>query len=201
MAIISDGTTIADAASFSVGLGNMVLLNTATASSSASLSFNNTYINSTYPIYKFEFINLHPQTNNVTLEFNVSTDNGSNYNVAKTTTHFRTYLKEDGTGAFLGYITGFDLAQGTGEQTLSGGVGNDNDQSLSAELTLFNPSSTTFIKHFIARTQFYEAADFSESNFTAGYANTASAVNAIRFKLSSGDIDSGQIKLYGIKGS
>jgi len=181
-----------------VPTGKMTLLNTATASSSASLSFDSTYINSDYLIYKFEFINLHSANNDTLLQFNVSTDNGSNYNVAKTTTHFRTYLNENGTGAFLGYITGFDLAQGTGEQTLSGGMGNDNDQSLSAELTLFNPSSTTFVKHFIARTQFYEATDFSESNFTAGYANTTSAVNAIRFKLSSGNIDAGQIKLYGL---
>ena len=177
--------------------GSLNLISTQTASSSSTISFTSG-IDSTYDEYVFKFIDVHPETNNVTLEFNVSIDGGSNYNVAKTTTHFRTYLKEDGSGGFLGYITGFDLAQGTGEHTLSGGVGNDGDQSLSAQLSLFNPSSTTFVKHFTARTQFYEAADFSESNFSGGYVNTTSAVNAIRFKFSSGNIDAGTFKMYGI---
>ena len=174
--------------------GNLVLVSSATASGSATIDFTL----GDYKEYQFYFVNIHPANNDTLLQFNVSTDNGSNYNVAKTTTHFRTYLNENGTGSFLGYITGFDLAQGTGEQTLSGGMGNDNDQSLSAELTLFNPSSTTFVKHFIARTQFYEASDFSESNFTAGYANTTSALTNIRFKMSSGNIDSGTILMYGV---
>ena len=204
MAIISDGTTIADAASFSVGLGNMVLLNTATASSSASLSFNNTYINSTYPIYKFEFINLHPATDSVAFGFNVSIDNGSNYNVAKTTTNFDSAHNEAGNDTAFGYAAGRDLAQGTGDQIFMGAganLGADNDQSISGTLNLFNPSSTTFIKHFIGRSHGSEYRDQAWSSFVAGYANTTSAINAIQFQMSSGNIDSGQIKLYGIKGS
>ena len=201
MAIISDGTTIADAASFSVGLGNMVLLNTATASSSASLSFNNTYINSTYPIYKFEFINLHPASGDVDFQFNMSADNGSNYNVTKTTTLFRAYHREDGGGNSLNYVTGSDLAQSTSFQTLAITVDNDADSSCVGSLTLFNPSSTTFVKHFISRIQEVAYQTTSQEFYIAGYGNTTSAVNAIQFKMASGNIDAGQIKLYGIKGS
>ena len=204
MAIISDGTTIADAASFSVGLGNMVLLNTATASSSASLSFNSTYINSTYPIYKFEFIDIHPATNSAYFQVNLSIDSGSNYNVTKTTTYFHAYNNEAGDANALNYDPARDLAQSTSYQDISYQTGNDNDQSTSGNLFLFNPSSTTFIKHFLINIHSYSdvsGTDYSINTYVGGYGNTTSAVNAINFKFSSGNIDAGQIKLYGIKGS
>jgi hypothetical protein len=201
VAIISDGTTIADAASFSVGLGNMVLLNTATASSSASLSFNSTYINSTYPIYKFEFINMHPASGDIDFQFNMSADNGSNYNVTKTTTLFRAYHREDGGGNSLNYVSGSDLAQSTAFQTLAVTVDNDADSSCVGSLTLFNPSSTTFVKHFISKMQEVAYQTTTQEFYIAGYGNTTSAVDAIQFKMASGNIDAGQIKLYGIKGS
>ena len=146
MPFISNGTTILDNGAFSVGLGSKILLSTATASSSASLSFNSTYINSTYPIYKFEFINIHPQNNN-DFQFNISTDNGSNYNVAKTSTYFTSAHAENDVEASVGYNGVRDLAQGTGYQFLSHVVGNGNDESLSGSMTLFNPSSTVFVKH------------------------------------------------------
>jgi hypothetical protein len=201
MPFISNGTTILDNGAFSVSLGSKVLLSTATASASASLSFNSTYINSTYPIYKFEFINCHPATDTVDFQFNLSTDNGSNYNVTKTSTYFSTYHYEDGAISNLLYQSDKDLAQGTGEQQITDNSGNGNDECWSGSLTLFNPSSTTYVKHFISRINSYSHDDASESGFVGGYANTTSAVNAIRFKMSSGNIDAGTIKLYGIKDS
>ena len=204
MAIISDGTTIADAASFSVSLGSMVLLNTATASNSASLSFNSTYITSTYPIYKFEFINIHPATNSAYFQVNLSIDNGSNYNVTKTTTYFHAYNNEAGDANALNYDPARDLAQSTSYQDISYQTGNDNDQSTSGNLFLFDPSSTTFAKHFLININTYSdvsGTDYSINTYVGGYGNTTSAVNAINFKFSSGNIGSGQIKLYGIKGS
>ena len=199
MAIISDGTTIADAASFSVSLGNMVLLNTATASNSASLSFNSTYITSTYPIYKFEFINIHPATNSAYFQVNLSIDNGSNYNVEVTNTLFRAYHRENGDNPTLTYETGADQAQGTAFIRLDeNDGGNDNDHSASGILKLYNPSSTTFIKHYVGRVQYSQKDDYSINTYTQGYFNTTSAINNIQFKMGSGEIQGGTIQVFGV---
>ena len=178
----------------------MVLLSTQTASSSSAISFTSN-IDDTYPVYMFKFIDIHPATNNVIFQFNLSVDSGSNYNVAKTSSYFRALHNEAGSSTNLVYQTSHDLAQGTGMQDLAQGIGNDNDQCTVGTLHLFNPSNTTFVKHFIARFNTYEAADFSIDQYCAGYGNTTSAVDAVKFQMSSGNIDSGTIKLYGIKDS
>ena len=207
MAIISNATTIADAGAFSVGLGSKVHIKTLTASSSATLSFvhgtDGVVLDSTYPIYKFEFINMHPATDGVAFEFNLSIDSGSNYNVTKTTTNFGAFHSEDDSSTALNYDTGRDLAQSTAFQTLftSGALGNGSDESTSGQLKLFNPSSTTFVKHFMSNVNYYNNGNYSINSYVAGYGNTTSAVNAIRFQMSSGNIDDGKIKLYGIKDS
>ena len=180
-----------------IATGNMILLSSQTASSSASISFT-TGIDSTYKEYQFYFINMHPATNGVEFQFNMSTDGGSSYNVAKTTTTFEASQNEAGSSTNLTYQAGDDLAQGTGFQELSDGIGNENDECNAGTLTLFNPSSTTYVKHFIATTNMYNGGDFSVNDFTAGYGNTTSAVNAIQFKMSSGNIDEGTILMYGI---
>jgi hypothetical protein len=180
-----------------IATGNMVLLSSQTASASASISFT-TGIDSTYKEYQFYFINMHPATNGVEFQFNMSTDGGSSYNVAKTTTTFEASQNEAGSSTNLTYQAGDDLAQGTGFQELSDGIGNENDECNAGTLTLFNPSSTTYVKHFIATTNMYNGGDFSVNDFTAGYGNTTSAVNAIQFKMSSGNIDEGTILMYGI---
>ena len=204
MAIISNAVTIADAGAFSVSLGSMVHIKTLTASSSATLSFvdgtADVVLDSTYPIYKFEFIDIHPSSNDVNFQFNMSTDGGSNYNVTKTTTFFRGYHTEAGSGS-LEYDTGRDLAQSTSNASITREIGNLNDESTAGNLFLFNPSSTTFVKHYTSRFQDYSHADASVDSYSAGYGNTTSAVNAIRFTFSSGNIDAGKIKLYGIKDS
>ena len=179
-------------------------IKTLTASSSSTLSFvdgsSDVVLDSTYPIYLFKFINMHPETNDVSFVFNLSADTGSNYNVAKTTSFFRARHKEDDSATALEYRTSQDLAQGTGTQQLAGS-GNDNDQAISGTLTLFNPSSTTFVKHFIATNNACDEGNGTRNNFIAGYANTTSAIDAIQFSFASGDIDAGTIKLYGIKDS
>ena len=180
--------------------GSLVPISEQTASGSASISFT-TGIDSTYPIYKFEFINIHPQTDNVTFQFNMSTDGGSNYNVAKTTTFFRALHEESDGSATLGYRTGDDLAQGTSGQDLIASIGNGNDENGSGSLQIFNPSSAIFVKHFIGTTSSYWQANGELNDFIAGYGNTTSPVNAIQFFMTSGNIDSGTIKLYGIKDS
>jgi len=183
--------------------GALVHIKTLTASSSANLSFVNgassVVLDNTYPIYKFEFINIHPATNNAEFVFNVSTDAGSNYNLAKTTTWFQSYHNEGDSAAGISYETSQDLAQGTGTAIINYNMGTDNDENLSGEMYLFNPSSTTFVKHFIARTNNTEASGYSIDAHMAGYVNSTSDVDAIQFSASSGNIDAGQIKLYGIK--
>ena len=209
MAIISNAVTIADAGAFSVGLGSMVLIKTITLSSAAAnISFvdgaSSVVLDDTYPIYQFEFFDIHPATNAAEISFNVSIDTGSNYNIAKTTTCFRGYhTEDDSTGASVDYVGDFDLAQATGFQPLALNQGNANDESAAGILTLFNPSSTTFVKHFL-----FSGSNSHDANTPgavtghfAGYANTTSAVDAIQFKMSTGNIDAGTIKMYGIKDS
>ena len=207
MAIISNATTIADAGAFSVSLGSKVHIKTLTASASATLSFvhgtDGVVLDSTYPIYKFEFINIHPATDSTHFTFQGSTNGGSSYGIAITSSSFQTNHQEDGSGANLYYWAGGDLAQSTSFQRLAVYVDNDADSNSSGYLQLFNPSSTTFVKHFIARMSLNQDASpkMLLDNYTAGYGNTTSAVNAIRFQMSSGNIDDGKIKLYGIKDS
>ena len=182
--------------------GSLVHIKTLTASSSGTLSFvhgtDGVVLDSTYPIYKFEFINIHPATNNVKLEFNLSTDGGSSYNVAKTTTAIQCYHYENNAEAILAYDSGDDAAQDTGFIKFIGtGIGNNNDENLSATMSLFNPSSTTFVKHFIINGNTY-VSGLSYNGLTAGYGNTTSSINAIQFRVVSGNIDSGKIKLFGI---
>jgi hypothetical protein len=181
-----------------IATGNMVLISSQTASASASISFT-TGIDSTYKEYQFYFINMHPATDSVDLEFNMSTDGGSNYNVTKTTTFFRAYNYESDIEALLAYDGGVDLAQSTAFQNIGNDVGNDNDQQCSGFLQVFNPASTTYVKHFISNTNIAHQSDISINFYVAGYGNTTSAVNAIRFKYSSGNIDDGTILMYGIK--
>ena len=176
---------------------SLVLISEQTASSSANISFTSG-IDSTYKEYVFKFIDIHPATDAQAFTFNLSADGGSNYNVTKTTTYFLAYHNEGGSSTTLGYTSSADLAQSTGEKYLFRDIGNDNDQSGSGTLHLFNPSSTTFVKHFIGNFQSYKSDDYTHQNFPAGYGNTTSAVNAIRFKFASGNIDSGTIKMYGV---
>jgi len=184
----------------SISGGGLNLISTQTASGSSSLSFTSG-IDSTYKEYVFKFINIHPSANS-DFAFNMSIDGGSNYNTTKTTTFFNAYHYEDGSAANLAYLTADDLAQGTGYQVLMafGDLGINADDSLSGYLHLFEPSSTTFVKHFISTTvgSNNEAAPYVNNDFIAGYANTTSAVNAVDFKMISGNIDSGVIKLYGV---
>ena len=181
----------------SISGGGMTLISEQTASGSANLSFTSG-IDDTYNSYVFKFINCHPSINDTHFQFNGSTDSGSNYNVTKTTTYFNAYHNEADSATSLTYDTGADLAQSTAFQGIAFGVGNDADQSVSGTLQLFNPSSTTFVKHFISDCNFSMHADYTWNGFVAGYFNTTSAIDAIRFQMNGGNIDSGVIKLYGI---
>ena len=173
------------------------LLNTSTASGASSVSFTDL---TGYKIFKFVFIDANPVTDAVHFTFQTSTDGGSNYNTTLTTTAFRTYHRENDAAASLDYVTGEDQAQGTAYQILAYGIGNDADQSCAGELHLFNPSSTTYVKHFYSRSNRYFSSgsgDGTGDSFFAGYFNTTSAINAIDFKMSSGNFD-GTIKQYGL---
>ena len=203
MALISNGSTIFDAGSMASGFGgSMTFIKKLTASASATLSFvdgtDGVVLDDTYKEYVFTFNNIHPATNDSGFMFNGSIDAGSNYNVTKTSTFFYTYHRESDIGTGLDYNTGHDLAQGTGDQKLAHGVGNGDDENVVGTLNLFNPSSTTFVKHFIANTHLNDQGDYAVSNYSAGYFNTTSAIDAIIFKMDSGNIDAGDICLYGI---
>ena len=184
---------------------SLTLIKTLTASSSATLSFvdgsSDVVLDSTYPIYLFKFINIHPETNSKELRFNGSTDSGSNYNVTKTSTSFEVAHYEDDSLTNFRYRTDQDQAQSTAFHPLIADIGNLDDECAVGSMYLFNPSSTTFVKNFIIEFQNYVANNQSQQNFSGGYFNTTSAVDAIQFKMNTGNIDSGTIKLYGIKDS
>ena len=184
------------------GLGSMVFIKKLTASSSGTLSFvdgaSGVVLDDTYKEYFFTFNNMHPQTAESRFQFNISVDTGSNYNVAKTTTFFYARHYENGSGGQLSYRADDDLAQGTGFQNLTIGQNNNADDGTSGSLNLFNPSSTTFVKHFTSRVNMIASNPFTFDGYIAGYGNTTSAVDAVRFQMSSGNIDSGDICLYGI---
>jgi len=179
-------------------LGNLVFISRSTASSSASLSITSG-ISSTYKEYIFFFNNIHPQTDEKNFVFNLSIDGGSNYNVTKTTTFFRAQHLENGTSQVFEYVTGDDLAQSTSDARISNLCGNDSDQCISGYLHLFDPSNTTFVKHFISNVNScFTNSEASVNLYMAGYGNTTSAVDAITFKFDSGNIDSGTIDMYGV---
>jgi len=180
-----------------IATGNMVLISSQTASASASISFT-TGINSTYKEYQFYFINVRPATDNANFSFNLSTDSGSNYNVAKTTTYIVTFANEANNDTVLAYDTAKDSAQDTGFANFVTNQGNGADECFSGSMQLFNPASTTYVKHFITNTNGYLSSDYSVENFIAGYGNTTSAINAIQFKYTSGNIADGTILMYGI---
>ena len=180
--------------------GTLTLLSTQTASSSANLSFT-TGIDSTYDEYVFKFINLKPATDQVPFMFNLSTNGGSTYAVTKTTSVFRAFHQEDDTVEQLSYYGSYDLAQSTDYQAIFWSVGNASDESCSGTLSLFNPSSTTYVKHYIFSGNEYEGTNYTINGYVAGYGNTTSAVNAIDFKFNSGNIADGIIKMYGVKKS
>ena len=180
-----------------ISTGSMTLLQTQTASSSSTIDFTSN-IDSTYDVYCFKFIDIHPASSGVRFDVNFSTDSGSNYNVTKTTTLFNAQHAQNDSFSTLAYQAAEDLAQSTSDQMLANSLGNANDESSAGYLFLFAPSSTTFVKHFISRYQRYGLNSYSIESNIAGYCNTTSAVNAVRFQMSSGNIDSGLIKLYGI---
>ena len=182
-------------------LGEMRFIKKQTASSSATISFVNgtsdVVLDDTYKEYLFTFNNIHPETDEK--DFTVGfRDGGSAYDATKTTTTFYAYHDEGDSGAALAYIAGHDQAQSTGFQQLGDAIGNDNDQCCSGYMRLFNPSSTTFVKHFMASMNTITDANYSVNEFTAGYCNVTAAIDAVQFKMDSGDIDAGDICLFGI---
>ena len=185
--------------------GSMTLIKTLTASSDSTLSFvdgsSDVVLDNTYPVYLFKFINMHPATDGA--EFQVGfRDGGTDYDAIKTTTGFLAIHTESDSETGLNNRSALDgQAQNTGFLNLNLNLGNDNDQSLSGSMFLFNPSSTTFVKHFMTDVQYSQNTDGSINYRCAGYCNTTTAIDGVQFKMSSGNIDAGTIKLYGVKDS
>ena len=190
----------------SLNLGSMVFIKKLTSDGSDdTLSFvdGTSYVvlYDTYKEYMFIFKDIHAETDATNFQFQGNAAAGSGYNETITSTNFRAVHNEGGTITALAYITGGDQAQGTGTAIINYNMGTDNDENLSGEFWLFNPSSTTFIKHFIDRTNNTEASGYSIDAHMAGYVNSTSDVDAIQFSASSGNLDAGTIKMYGIKDS
>jgi hypothetical protein len=180
--------------------GALNLISTQTASSSSTISFTSG-IDSTYDEYVFKFIDIHPDTVRKDFTFQADTGTNTSYNQTMTTTFFRAFHNEADTSASLSYDGGRDQAQGSAFQQLLNEVSIDNDGNGCGVLQLFNPSSTTFVKHFIFRgsVSYNEgSAPAARDHYVAGYFNTTTAITRVQFKMSGGNIDSGVIKLYGI---
>ena len=180
--------------SSATGAGGMTLLSTQTASSDSTITFDSG-IDSTYKEYIFKYYDIHPSAG-VRLAVNFR-DGSTAYDATKTSTFFEAYQNEAGTSTSLAYVTDYDLAQSTAVQSI-GYIGNENDESCAGTLHLFDPSNTTFVKHFISRTQSMSGAPKTTDCFTAGYANVTAAIDGVEFSVSSGTIDSGTIDMYGV---
>jgi hypothetical protein len=203
MGLISNGTTVFDAGAMASGFGgSMTFIKKLTASNSATLSFvdgsSSVVLDNTYKEYLFTFNNIHPITDNVYLSFQGNKAGGSDYNETITSSVFQAYNFEATENGVVGYRTDLDKAQGTTFQQLTQNTGTDNDQGVSGYLHLYDPSSTTFVKHFTSRFNTYYYQEITIDVFTAGYFNETDAIDEIQFKFNSGNIDSGDICLYGI---
>ena len=174
-----------------------MLLSTLTADGSGTTITFDSNIDSTYSEYIFKYINVHPATNEAGLFVNFR-DGSTAYDATKTTTYFAAEHREDGSGGALNYSASSDLAQSTSAQKLTGNIGNDNDQSASGTLHLFNPSSTTFVKHFFGAGNEYQGGDYITNVFYAGYCNVTAAIDGVQFSMSSGNMDAGTFKMYGV---
>ena len=199
MGLISNGTTLLDAGSISAAKGALTHIKTLTASSSSDLTFlhgsASVVLDGTYKEYIFKFYDIHPSANSM-LSVNFR-DGGTNYDATKTSTFFEAYQNEAGTSTSLAYVTDYDLAQSTAVQRL-GYVGTENDESLAGTMHLFDPASTTFVKHFMSEVHGYHSSDLAINTFVSGYCNVTAAIDGVQFTMASGNIDSGTIKLYGV---
>ena len=183
------------------GGGVWNLIKTYTASSDSTLSFvegTDGVDFTAYDEFVFKFIEIHPATDEVSLSFQADTGTNTSYNQTITSTVFFSQHAEDDSSTTLTYSTGRDLAQATTFQTLTIDAGNANDECVAGYLHLFNPSSTTFVKHFIAVSNSPTNGTHAANMYTAGYFNTTTALTRVQFKMDGGNIDSGVIKLYGI---
>ena len=179
-----------------VSAKSMILLATETASSSSTVTFASN-IDDTYKEYIIKFYDVHPATDNQPLTVGFR-DGSTAYDATKTTTFFYAYQGESSGSSALAYVSGSDLAQATGFQKLTGSVGNGNDESCTGTLHLYDPSNTTFVKHFISRVSNYEGSDYAMEAYVAGYCNVTAAIDGVQFKFDSGNIDAGTFKLYGV---
>ena len=176
--------------------GNLILLSTQTASSSSTISFTSN-IDSTYKEYIFRFYDLNPGTDASYFQFQADTGTNTSYNQTMTTTWFNSYHNEADSGTNLGYSTGDDQAQGTSFQSITGLIGNGADESGAGILHIFDPSNSTFTKHYMSRMQYLDRNDASIEIYSAGYFNTTTALTRFQFKFHQGNFD-GVIKLYGV---
>ena len=181
----------------SISSGDLNLLATNTISSGVSSSDFTSGIDSTYDNYMFKLINIHVANDGSEFRMNFR-DGGSSFDATKQSTCYQVSHQESGGSTSLGYETGFDLANGTADQTIVRNIGNASDESLSGTIFLFSPSSTTFVKHFISDTQTVISSNQTDRCFVAGYCNVTAAIDGITFKPDSGNIDSGVIKMYGL---
>ena len=200
MAVISNGTTLINNATLDSGVatGAMKLITTNTISSAASSISFTSGIDTTYKSYIFYWNNIKPSAVDAQFTFQGSTNGGSSYGISTTVAYYNAYHNESGTTTNLGYRTGEDQANSTDYQSFQVNYGGEADENGAGWLQIFEPSSTTYIKHFISRSSNYHSADYAIDCFFGGYFNTASNINAIDFKMDNGNTASGTIKMYGI---
>jgi len=205
MGVISNGTTLLDAGALDSGVatGSMTLIKTITASSDSTISFvhgaSSVVFDGTYKEYVFKFYDIHPSANAKSLTFQTDTGTNTNYNIACTTTAIKAYHNEPDSQTQLDYDTQYDAAQSTSFINLAEEIMSNNDSSTSGTLQIFDPANATFVKHFMSDMHGMRNDVYAWRFMKAGYFNTTTALTRVQFKLNSGNIDSGTIKLYGVK--
>tara|TARA_R110000764_G_scaffold193622_1_gene278947 strand:- start:226 stop:762 length:537 start_codon:yes stop_codon:yes gene_type:complete len=175
----------------------LVYIASVTASASATVSFT-TGIDASFNEYQWHFVNMHPAADYAQFQFQVNADGLTGFNEVMTTTIFQAYHRENDADSGLGYDAAYDQGQGTAYQPIATNVGNGSDRASSGILTLYDPSSTTYVKHFTANTNTHHGSAVTQNYFTAGYINTTNAIDEISFKFHNGNTDAGTIHMYGV---
>ena len=181
----------------------LTFIKSLTASGAASLDFvdgtSDVVLDNTYNEYVFHMVNIHAATDESAFGFQFNASGASGFNETITSTHGKAEHSEGGGGGGIAYTSGSDQAQGTAYQNLTYSQQIDTDEAFSGTLTLYDPSSTTYVKHFIATGNYvHHSGHYSQRIFATGYVNTTNAIDEISFKMASGNIDEGTIYMYGV---
>lgn len=200
-----DGSTLASSGS---GLrvtnpAALVLLEEHTASAQATLDFTTRNVTgqsgatfqSDFDEYVFELLNVIPATNAVDFWLRMSTNGGSTYD-ATNSYAVATFAWAHNGSAAAGQAPSAPVAQIAARSTAD--ISNDSHYGVVGDIRLFSPGSTSVYKRVNMELSYLASTGPLEKTSSEGVYISTTAVNALRFLFSTGNITSGTIRVYGV---